>query len=147
MLEYGHFCLVSARLSLKRHYPFTYYFQSSFRAVLEQFQRIFRAVWIFRVIFKRNNCSKSWVKLCQSAVILVSLVRVWASRDATLSRTITIRNVLRRNHSFDTFLLNLNSNLWSMSTTSDNSIEVIQSILMTFKVFGRIAIESHQQIQ
>ena len=32
-LEYGNFCLVSARLSLDRHYLFPYYFQSSFRAV------------------------------------------------------------------------------------------------------------------
>ena len=36
-LECGNFCLVSARLSLKRHYLFTHYFQSSFRAVSEQF--------------------------------------------------------------------------------------------------------------
>ena len=32
-LGYGDFYLVSARLSLDRHYRFTYYFQSSFRAV------------------------------------------------------------------------------------------------------------------
>ena len=37
ILGYGNFRLVSARLSLGRHYPFTYYFQSSFRAVSEQF--------------------------------------------------------------------------------------------------------------
>ena len=30
---YGNFCLVSAPLSVKRHYLFTYFFQSSFRAV------------------------------------------------------------------------------------------------------------------
>ena len=33
----GNFCLVSARLSLHRHYPLTYFFKSSFRAVSEQF--------------------------------------------------------------------------------------------------------------
>ena len=44
MLEHGNFGLVSGRLSLKRHYPFTYYFQSSFRAVSEQFRSSFRAV-------------------------------------------------------------------------------------------------------
>ena len=39
-LRYGNFCLVSARLSLNRHYPFTYFF---FRAVSEQFHSSFRA--------------------------------------------------------------------------------------------------------
>ena len=37
----GNFCLVSARLSLEIHYPLTYYFQSSFEAVSEQFQSRF----------------------------------------------------------------------------------------------------------
>ena len=35
---------VSARLSLERHYPFTYYFPSSCRAVSEKIQSSFRAV-------------------------------------------------------------------------------------------------------
>ena len=29
-LEHGNFCLISARLSLRRHYPFPYYYQSNF---------------------------------------------------------------------------------------------------------------------
>ena len=44
-LEYGNFCFVSARLSLKRHYPLSYFYQSSFRAVSEQFQSSLRAAW------------------------------------------------------------------------------------------------------
>ena len=30
LIGYGKFCFVSARLSLKRHDPFAYFFQSSF---------------------------------------------------------------------------------------------------------------------
>ena len=44
LLEHAQFRLVSAQLSLSRLYPFTYFFQSSFRAVSEQFQSSFRAV-------------------------------------------------------------------------------------------------------
>ena len=42
-VEYGNFRLVSARLSVKRHYLFTYFFHSSFRA------------FIFRSVFKSNS--------------------------------------------------------------------------------------------
>ena len=41
--KYDNFCLVSALLSLVRHYLFTYFFQCSFRVVSEQFQINFRA--------------------------------------------------------------------------------------------------------
>ena len=44
LLEYGNLGLVSARLSLNRHYPSTDYFQSSFRAVSGTIQSSFRAV-------------------------------------------------------------------------------------------------------
>ena len=46
-LENGHFCFVSARVSLSRHYPLPYYFffQSSFRPVSQ-----FRAVLEFRAV-------------------------------------------------------------------------------------------------
>ena len=37
MMNDGNLCLVSARLSLHRHYPLTYFFQSSFRVVSDQF--------------------------------------------------------------------------------------------------------------
>ena len=37
LLGCGNCCLVSARLSLKRHYPLTNYFQSIFREVSLQF--------------------------------------------------------------------------------------------------------------
>ena len=41
-LGYGNFCLVSARLSLNRHYPFPYYFPSSFSSFFSD--PIFRVV-------------------------------------------------------------------------------------------------------
>ena len=44
LFELGSFRLVSRRLSLRRHYLFPYYFQSSFRAVSEQSQSSLRAV-------------------------------------------------------------------------------------------------------
>ena len=35
LIEHGNFCLVSARLSLERHYPFPYFFQSSFNQFID----------------------------------------------------------------------------------------------------------------
>ena len=48
----GNFCLVSARLSLDRHYVFTYYFQSSFFS-----DQSFRVLFINKI----NNLM-NWIK-------------------------------------------------------------------------------------
>ena len=54
-LEYGNFWFVSARLSLKKHYPFTYYFQSSFRAVLEQFFVLIYILLLTLLLYQKIN--------------------------------------------------------------------------------------------
>ena len=59
-------------------------FQSSYRAVLEQFQSSFRAV---SEQFQSSLICR-FLQICKSAVIFASLVRVWASKDTTLLRTI-----------------------------------------------------------
>ena len=100
VLEHGNFCLVSARLSLKR-YPLL---RTIFRAVSEQFSdpsRQWRDVYpcamilyniyyyYFLILYILLQIKwLCWKKVCWSTVIFVSLVRVWASRDTPLLRTI-----------------------------------------------------------
>ena len=105
---YCNCCLVSRRLSLKRHYPNPYYFQSSFFLQVRwstvifawlvrvwaskdtiRYRTIYTAVliwfWIFWIflLFLKKSLKWFWLGYCNCC-----LVHVWVSRDTTSLRTI-----------------------------------------------------------
>ena len=54
LFRYGNVCLVSARLSLKRHYPLRYYFQSSFNELIPAKTVTKIENWIFDVVLQAD---------------------------------------------------------------------------------------------
>ena len=87
---YGDFWLVSVRLSFNGHYPFPYYFFQS-DFFSDQFTII--SASLVRVWASTDTTLSRTIFRDQLTVIFGSLVGVWAPTDTTLSRTIFFRAI------------------------------------------------------